>query len=177
MKTLKNYINESLLNESSNDKYFIDAIIDIIDNTDSIETFNKKCEQLWQSLSTEYDDVEVNNKTAVDIEKGAVYCYLLQFDNSDIHKSAYGQDYALNIGFGLTGGSVSFDSSPLPSYVRDKACIICGSANGDGINLIDHKASFTQKDVYKDSFMLKKIGKTSTLKKFVVNLRKQATKW
>ena len=177
MQTLKNYINESLLNESLNDKYFIDAIIDIIDNTDSIETFNEKCKQLWQSLSSEYDDVKVNNKTATDIEKGAVYCHLLQLNNSDILKSEYKQDYALEIGFGLTGGSVSFDGSPLPSWVQDKARIICGSGNGDGINLIDHKTSFTQKDVYKGSFMLKKIGKTSTLKKFLVDLRKQATKW
>ena len=175
MKDLHSFIEERIsINESASDKEFIDYIQNIIDNTDSSETFNKRCEELYDILA-QYEDVEIKNTSVIDIEKGAVYCYLAPVDNTDPVKTHYGQNYHLTIDFGLTGGGVGFSSRPIPSFVKDK-CILCGTGAGDGVNLVDYKTSLTPKDVIKDHVTLKKIGKSQNLKKFLKNLRKLATK-
>lgn len=176
MKSLQNCIKESMsINESAYDKEFIDFIQNIIDNTDSIETFNKRCEELHNILA-QYEDVEIENMSVIDIEKGAVYCYLAPVDNIDPIKTRYGQNYHLMMQFGLTGGSIEFSSRPIPSFVEDK-CILCGTGTGDGVNLFDFRSGLTSKDIIKSPVILKKIGKTPNLKKFLKNLRKIATKW
>lgn len=176
MKSLHSFIKECMsINESASDKEFIDAIQNIIDNTDSSETFNKRCEELYNILA-QYEDVEIENTSVKDIEKGAVYCYLAPVDDTDAIKTHYGQNYHVMVEFGLTGGSIDFSSRPIPSFVKDK-CILCGTGTGDGVNLIDYKSSLTSKDVIKNHATLKKIGKSPNLKKFLQNLRKIATKW
>lgn len=176
MKDLHSFIEERMsINESASDKEFIDYIQNIIDNTDSSETFNKRCEELYDILA-QYEDVEVKNMSVVDIEKGAVYCYLAPVDDTDPVKTHYGQNHHLTVEFGLTGGSVEFSSCPISSFVKNK-CILCGTGKGDGVNLIDFKTGLTPKDVIKDHVTLKKIGKSSNLTKFLKNLRKIATKW
>lgn len=175
MKSLEDFIIESLVNESAQEKEFIDAINDIINKTNSIDSFNKKCEDLIKLLD-QYESVEINNMVAQDIEKGAVYCYLSPVEDHDPVKTSYGQNYHLQIEFGLTGGGIGFSSRPIPSFVEDKN-ILCGTGEGDGINLIDFKSSLTPKDVIKDPAILKKIGNSSNIKRFLKNLRKSATKW
>lgn len=176
MKSLYSFIKECMsINESASDKEFIDSIQNIIDNTDSSETFNKRCEELYNILA-QYEDVEIENTSVIDIEKGAVYCYLAPVDDTDPIKKQYGQNYHVTVEFGLTGGGIGFSSRPIPSFVKDK-CILCGTGAGDGVNLIDYKTSLTSKDVIKNHTTLKKIGKSSNLTKFLKDLRKLATKW
>lgn len=167
MKNLLKFINEQLLIESDSDRNFIDIINDIIDNTDSFQEFNKKCEHL-KHLLNQYEDVSVENMSAIDIEKGAVYCTMSQNPNPSERK------YDLEISFGMTGGSVGF-SGNIPSFVENKY-IICEEGD-ECISLLDHRESFTKKDVISKDTIIKKIGKSPALKKFLTGLRKQATKW
>ena len=176
MKDLHSFIKERMsINESASEKEFIDYIQNIIDNTDSSETFNKRCEELYNVLA-QYEDVEIEKTSVIDIEKGAVYCYLAPVDDTDPIKKQYGQNYHLTVEFGLTGGGIGFSSRPISSFVKDKY-ILCGTGVGDGVNLVDYKSGLTPKDVIKDHVTLKKIGKSPNLTKFLKNLRKLATKW
>ena len=177
MKSLKEVINESMrINEAlPAETNFINFINKIIDNTDSLTTFNNYCEELYNILA-QYEDVEINNTSPTDLEKGAVYCYLSPVADHDPVKKDYGQKYHLQIEFGLTGGGIGFSSRPIPSFVENKH-ILCGTGKGDGINLFDFKTSLTPKDVIKDSAILKKSGKSTNIKRFLKDLRKSATKW
>lgn len=167
MKNLSKFINEQLLIESDSDRNFIDIINNIINNTDSFQEFNKKCEQLKKYLD-QYKDISIENMSAVDIEKCAVYCIISQNPNPSKRK------YNLEISFGMTGGSVGF-SGDVPSFVKNK-CIVCEEGD-ECISLMDYRESFTKKDVISEDVIIKKIGKSPALKKFLTGLRKQATKW
>lgn len=167
MKNLYKFINEQLLIESDSDRNFINTINDIINNTDSFQDFNKKCERL-KHLLDQYKDVNIEDMGVVDIEKGAVYCTISQNPNPSERK------FDLEISFGMTGGSVRFFDDA-PSFVENK-CIVC-EEDDNYILLMDCRESLTKKDVISKDTIVKKIGKSPALKKFLTGLRKQATKW
>ena len=175
MKSLEAYITEELLNESAQEKEFIDAINDIINKTNSIDSFNKKCEDLIKLLD-QYESVEINNMVAQDIEKGAVYCEIINKTDRDIEKSSYNQQYGLLISFGLTGGSVEFKASATPDFAKDQIMVICPVDKSENVDLklIDFKQSLGNKSYYKTDDIVKKIGKSTALKKFLKDLRKMA---